>query len=163
MKKIFYLQYKIILFPVNKPSSFLPLGLKKKKPDSHFRLILHARFLVSTKYICFCVIHIYIFCFVFVLSHFSRIRLFATPWTVACQAPHPWDSPSRTTGVVCHFLLQGIFHSKDQTRVTYVSGIDRQVLYHQHHLGSPCFLLRWTTNVKSSKHKQQNRILFSLY
>ena len=22
-----------------------------------------------------------------VLSHFSRVRLFATPWTVACQAP----------------------------------------------------------------------------
>ena len=86
-----------------------------------------------------------------------------TPQAIACQAPRPWDSPSRTTGVVCHFLLQGIFRSKDQTRVTYVSGIDRQVLYHQHHLGSPCFLLRWTTNVKSRKHKQQNRILFSLY
>ena len=28
------------------------------------------------------------------LSHFSRVRLFATPWTVARQAPLcPWDFP----------------------------------------------------------------------
>ena len=25
------------------------------------------------------------------LSHFSRVRLFATPWTVACQAPLSMD------------------------------------------------------------------------
>ena len=33
----------------------------------------------------------------------------ATPWSVACQAPLPWDSPDKNTGVDCHFLLQGIF------------------------------------------------------
>ena len=38
-----------------------------------------------------------------------RVRLFATPWTVAHQAPPPWDSPSKNTGVGCHFLLQGSF------------------------------------------------------
>ena len=38
----------------------------------------------------------------------SRVRLFATPWTVAYQAP-PWDSSGKNTGVGCHFLLQGIF------------------------------------------------------
>ena len=32
---------------------------------------------------------------------------FATPWTVAHQAPHPWDFPGKNTGVGCHFLLQG--------------------------------------------------------
>ena len=37
----------------------------------------------------------------------SRVQLFATLWTVAYQAP--WDSPGKSTGVVCHFLLQGIF------------------------------------------------------
>ena len=31
------------------------------------------------------------------------------PWTVACQAPHPWNFPSKNTGKGCHFLLQGIF------------------------------------------------------
>ena len=31
---------------------------------------------------------------------------------VDCSLPrllHPWDSPSKNTGVGCHFLLQGIF------------------------------------------------------
>ena len=40
------------------------------------------------------------------LSCFSCVRLCATPWTVAHQAPHPWDSPGKNTGVGCHFLLQ---------------------------------------------------------
>ena len=48
-----------------------------------------------------------------VLSHFSRIQLFETPWAVARQVPLSmgllqvrileWD---------CHFLLQGIFLTK---------------------------------------------------
>ena len=40
------------------------------------------------------------------LSHFSRVRLCATPETAAHQAPRPWDSPGKNTGVGCHFLLQ---------------------------------------------------------
>ena len=40
----------------------------------------------------------------------SRARLFATPWTVACtKLLRPWDFPGKSTGVGCHFLLQGIF------------------------------------------------------
>ena len=39
----------------------------------------------------------------------SRVRPFATPWTVTYQALRPWDSPGKNTGVGCHFLLQGIF------------------------------------------------------
>ena len=39
----------------------------------------------------------------------SRVWLWATPWTVACQAPCPWDSLGKNTGVGCHALLQGIF------------------------------------------------------
>ena len=30
----------------------------------------------------------------------------ATLETAAHQAPHPWDSPGKNTGVRCHFLLQ---------------------------------------------------------
>ena len=33
----------------------------------------------------------------------------AAAWTVAHQAPCPWDSPGKNTGVGCHLLLQGIF------------------------------------------------------
>ena len=40
------------------------------------------------------------------LSHFSRVRLCVTPKMSAYQAPRPWDSPGKNTGVGCHFLLQ---------------------------------------------------------
>ena len=40
----------------------------------------------------------------------SHVRLFATPWTVACtRLLYPWDFLGKSTGVGCHFLLQGIF------------------------------------------------------
>ena len=40
----------------------------------------------------------------------SHVRLFATPWAVACtRLLHPWDFLDKSTGVGCHFLLQGIF------------------------------------------------------
>ena len=51
------------------------------------------------------------------LSHFSHVQLFATPWTIALSRLHcPWDFPGNT-GVGCHFLLQEISRSRDQTRV----------------------------------------------
>ena len=37
----------------------------------------------------------------------SRVQPFVTPSTVASRLPCPWDSPGRSTGVGCHFLLQG--------------------------------------------------------
>ena len=40
------------------------------------------------------------------LSRFSRVWLCATLETAAHQAPRPWDSPGKNTGVGCHFLLQ---------------------------------------------------------
>ena len=46
------------------------------------------------------------------LSHFRRVQHFATPWTVALEAPLSWDSPSKNTGVVCHAPLQGIFSTQ---------------------------------------------------
>ena len=46
----------------------------------------------------------------FLLSPFSHVPFFVTPWTVVHQAPLcPWDSPGKNIGVDCHFLLQGIF------------------------------------------------------
>ena len=40
----------------------------------------------------------------------SRVRLFATPWTLAHQAPPSMEFfLGKSTGVGCHFLLQGIF------------------------------------------------------
>ena len=40
------------------------------------------------------------------LSRFSHVRLCATPETAAHQAPRPWDSPGKNSGVGCHFLFQ---------------------------------------------------------
>ena len=34
---------------------------------------------------------------------------FVTAWTIAHQAPCPWDAPGMNTGVGCHARLQGIF------------------------------------------------------
>ena len=35
--------------------------------------------------------------------------LFVTPSTVVHRLLRPWNSPSKNTGVGCHFILQGIF------------------------------------------------------
>ena len=62
----------------------------------------------------------------------SRVRLFVTPWTVAYQLLHPWNFPDKSTGVGCHFLLQGIFPTQGSN-----SGLlhCRQTLYHLSHKG----------------------------
>ena len=44
------------------------------------------------------------------LSHFSHVRLYVTPWTVACQAPLSVGfSRQEYKNLSCHALLQGIF------------------------------------------------------
>ena len=40
------------------------------------------------------------------LSCFSHVRLGATPWTAAYQAPPSMDFPGESTGVGCHCLLR---------------------------------------------------------
>ena len=64
----------------------------------------------------------------------SSVRLIVTPWTVALQAPCPWDSPGKNTEVGCHSLLQGIFWTQGSN-----PGLlhCRQILYHLSHQGSP--------------------------
>ena len=44
---------------------------------------------------------------VLLLSHFSRVRLFTTPWTAAYQAPPSMGFSRQEYGVGCHRLLQG--------------------------------------------------------
>ena len=57
----------------------------------------------------------------------SCVRLSATPWTVAYQAPHPWDFPGKNTGVGCHFLLQEIFPTQGLNPVLPPFGTTREV------------------------------------
>ena len=40
------------------------------------------------------------------LSRISRVRLCATQRLQPTRLRHPWGSPGKNTGVVCHFLLQ---------------------------------------------------------
>ena len=58
----------------------------------------------------------------------------AIPWTAACQLLCPWNSPGKSTGVGCHFLLQGIFLSQGSN-----PGLlhCRQMLYPLSHQGIP--------------------------
>ena len=60
----------------------------------------------------------------------SYVCFFATWQTVAHQALCPWNFLGKNTGMACHFLLQGIFQPEDQTRVSCISCIGRQILYH---------------------------------
>ena len=53
----------------------------------------------------------------------SVVYGFLWPTRLLC----PWNSADKSTGVGCHFLLQGVFPSRDQTSV---SCFGRRVLYH---------------------------------
>ena len=53
-----------------------------------------------------------------VLSRFSCVWLFATPWTDSAKLLCPWDSPGKNTGVGYPALLQGIFQPRGQNRVS---------------------------------------------
>ena len=56
-----------------------------------------------------CLKYSIVFICVCMLSYFSCIWLFSTLWAVAARLLCPWDSPSKSTGVGCRVLLQGIF------------------------------------------------------
>ena len=58
-------------------------------------------------------------------------RLFATPWTTGLL--HPWDFLGKSTGVSCHFLLQGIIPTQGLNPGLLNS---RQTLYCLSHQGS---------------------------
>ena len=73
------------------------------------------------------------------IKSLSRVRLFATPWTVACtRLLCPWDFLGKSTGVGCHFLLQGIFPTEESK-----PGLPhcRQTLYCLSHQGSPLYVI----------------------
>ena len=72
----------------------------------------------------------------------SRVWVFVTPWTVACQVPLFMEFFSgRNTGVSSHFLLQGIFPTQE-LNLGLLHG--RQILHHLSYQGSSWLLLNWT-------------------
>ena len=76
------------------------------------------------------------------MKSLSRARLFATPWIVACtKLLRPWDFQGKSTGVGCHFLLQGIFPTQGSN-----PGLSHctQMVYHLSHQGSPLQFAHFT-------------------
>ena len=69
-------------------------------------------------------------------SELSHVCLFATTWTIACQALCPWDFSDRNTGVGCHFLIQVIFPNRRlNPHLLYLQHC-RWILYILSHQGS---------------------------
>ena len=84
-------------------------------------------------------------------SHFSCVQLCAILWTVACQAPLSMGySKANTLEWVAMPSPRGSSQPKDQSHVSYVSCIGRQVLYHcvcmlNHFSLIQLFVALWTT------------------
>ena len=77
--------------------------------------------------------------YMYIVKSLSRVRLFATPWTVAYQVSQfmgfsRQEYWGKSTGVGCHFLLQGIFPTQGSN-----PGLPhcRQMLYRLSYQGSP--------------------------
>ena len=91
------------------------------------------------------------------LSPFSSVQLFVSPWTVAPRLLCLWDCPGENTEVGCQALLQGIFLTQRLNTCLYVSCVGRQVLYHECHLRSP-MLSVLSHKLKKKKRKRNNQI-----
>ena len=78
------------------------------------------------------------FVFACELSHFSRVHLFETLWTIGCQASLAMRIlQARTLEWVPMPSSRECSQLRDRTLIPFVSCTGRWVLYHQHHLGSP--------------------------
>ena len=81
------------------------------------------------------------------LSHFSRVQLFVTLWTLALQAPLSmrFSRKEYWSGLPC--VSPGEYTGpRGQTHISYISCLGRWILYHKCHLGSP-----FVTHSSSSK------------
>ena len=81
------------------------------------------------------------------LNHFSHIRLFAIPWTVACQAPVSMGFSRKNSGMGFHALLQGNFPTQGSNKHHLHLLYWQVVLYHQCYLGNP--LVQFTSVAQS--------------
>ena len=56
-----------------------------------------------------------------VLSRFSHVQLFTTPWIIADQAPLPMGFSKQESGVGLYALLQGLFPAQGKICISYKS------------------------------------------
>ena len=72
-----------------------------------------------------------------VVQLLSHVQLFETSWTVACQALLSMEFPRQEYWNGLPFPPPGDLPNLGIKPTSHVSCVRRQVLYHQHHLGSP--------------------------
>ena len=95
----------------------------------------------AAKWFTYTCIYIYffqiLFLYVCVLSRFSHIQLFMTLWTITLHAPLSMGffRQEYWSGLSCS-PPRDLPDPGDQTHISYISCVDRQVLYHWCHLGS---------------------------
>ena len=73
-----------------------------------------------------------------------------------CMQPKllcPWDFPGKSTGVGCHFLLQGIFPTQELN-----PGLPhyKQMLYHLSHQGNQYFC--WRSNILATWYEEPTHL-----
>ena len=100
------------------------------------------------------------------MKSLSRARLFVTPWSIACtKLLRPWDFPGKSTGLGCHFLLQGIFPTQGSN-----SGLPhcRQTLYRLSNYLNDCLnflkfmLYKWTFHSPINDHFQSITVMINI-
>ena len=97
----------------------------------------------------------------------SCVWLFATPWTVAHQTPLSMGYPGKNTGVVCHFLLQGIFLTEGSNpssicrvhhvkcRAEWITSYN-QVCWEKYHQPNIC---RWYHSIAESEEELKSLLM----
>ena len=95
-----------------------------------------------------------------VLGCFSLIWLFTTLWTLAHQAPlsKGFSRQEYWSGFAMP-SSRGSSQPRDWTQVSYDSCIGRQVLYHQHYLGSPILIDRCKGKAQLNWEEKSSTIL----
>ena len=110
--------------------------------------------------------HVILFYFILLLLLCSVVsNSFATPWTVACQAPLSVGFPRQEywSGLSLPSpgdLSNPLDQTRGRTQGTYVSCIGRQILYHWCYLGSPLFYIILAQTVKNPPAMQETRVQF---
>ena len=54
-------------------------------------------------------------CFIRVSEVTQSHPALCSPWTVASRVLRLWDFPGKSTGVGCHFVLQGIYQGRENS------------------------------------------------
>ena len=85
----------------------------------------------------------------------SVCLLFVSLWTVAPGSSDHGILQTRTLEWVAMPSSRGSSRPRDQIHISYVSCIGNRVLYHEHHLGSPIFLIGLKKWVHACKHLEQ--------